>query len=40
MYIQKLVMQHQHLPSFCPSMGVQSPNKDFDSFSVTVLVSS
>ena len=41
MYVQKWEMKDQHLPGFCPSMGVRSPNKGFDSFSVFIeLVSS
>ena len=31
-------MQDQHLPSFCPSMGVRSPNKGFDSSSVSIVL--
>ena len=37
MYIQKQEMQDQHLPGFCPFMGVPSPEKGFDSLSVFIV---
>ena len=38
MYILKYEMQDQHLPGFCPSVGVRSPNRSFYSFLVFIVL--